>query len=82
MPVGAPIAADRLVETCVNTTTRGVLLCANGQSVQASTKAVRREWLANTPVPGAAGDGRRGLTLLIRPGPALDAGALTGKARR
>jgi hypothetical protein len=53
----------------VNTTTR-VLLCANGRSVRASTKneAVLREWLANTPARVAAGNGRRELTLLIRPG--------------
>jgi hypothetical protein len=84
MPVGLQLQLTCLIETCVNTTTRGVHLCANGQSVRASSKneAVLREWLANTPVPVAAGDGRRALTLLIRPGPALDAEALTGKARR
>jgi hypothetical protein len=84
MSVEASIAAHRLMETCVNTTTRGVLLCANGRSVRASTKneTVQREWLGNTRAPDAAGNGRRELTLLIRPGPALDAAALTGKARR
>ena len=40
------------------------------------------EWLANTPALVAAGGGRRERTLLIRPGPALDAAVLIGKARR
>jgi hypothetical protein len=50
--------------------------------VSTKNEVVRREWLANTHALVAAGNGRRARTLLTRPGPALGAAALTGKARR
>jgi hypothetical protein len=52
--------------------------CASELKEQSGSAGVAGKYACTV----AAGNGRREPTLLIRPGPALDAAALTGKARR